>query len=189
MVNDACQMVMPSSYVDMDSKDLQYDGGFSWSKALYIVAGVGAGIALSGFAVGAVAAAWGGTLASGTELAFARYLSGIAIEMIVGGAGLGVVAAGSAKIIDGPGSSRSSKTHHLVPHSTSGTRRIQVSGAVNGFRNSWAKAQHLSSPKKGTSRSGYPPRTLSIAITNRTYGETGMQEMDERRTAAVFLRS
>ena len=99
------QMKMPSSYVDMNLEEIQYDGGFDWSKALYITAAVGAAIAVAGFGVGGVAAYWGGTLASGTELAFARTLSGVAIKMIVGGGFLGMATAGGAMIVDGPGKS------------------------------------------------------------------------------------
>ena len=59
------QMKMPASYVDMDSAEIQYDGGFDWSKALMIVAAVGAVVAIGGLGVGGVAAAWGGSIPSG----------------------------------------------------------------------------------------------------------------------------
>ena len=100
------QMKMPASYVDMDSAEIQYDGGFDWSKALMIVAAVGAVVAIGGLGVGGVAAYWGGTLASGAELAFARTLSGVAIKMIVGGGFVGMAAGGGSMIIQGPGASK-----------------------------------------------------------------------------------
>ena len=103
--NTVNQMKMPSSYVDMNLEEIQYDGGFDWTKALYITAAVGAAIAVSGFGVGAVAAYWGGSLASGTELAFARTLSGVAIKMILGGGFLGMTTVGGAIISQGPGNS------------------------------------------------------------------------------------
>ena len=100
------QMKMPASYVDMDSAEIQYDGGFDWPKALMIVAAVGALVAVSGFGVGGVAAYWGGSIPSGAELAFARTLSGIGVKMIVGGGFVGVAAGGGSMIAQGPGASK-----------------------------------------------------------------------------------
>ena len=40
----------------MTPDEIEYDGGFDWSKALYITAAVGAAIAVCGFGVGRVAA-------------------------------------------------------------------------------------------------------------------------------------
>lgn len=105
MGDNVDQMIMPSSYVDMNSDEIEYDGGFDWSKALYITAAVGAAIAVCGFGVGGVAAFWGGSIPSGTELAFARTLSGVGIKMIVGGGFLGMTAGGGAMIAKGPGGS------------------------------------------------------------------------------------
>lgn len=89
----------------MTPDEIEYDGGFDWSKALYITAAVGAAIAVCGFGVGGVAAFWGGSIPSGTELAFARTLSGVEIKMIVGGGFLGMTAVGGAMIAKGPGGS------------------------------------------------------------------------------------
>lgn len=36
MENKVVQMEMPSLFADMDSADMQYDGGFDWPKALMI---------------------------------------------------------------------------------------------------------------------------------------------------------
>ena len=105
MGDNVNQMIMPSSYVDMDSDEIEYDGGFDWSKALFITAAVGAAIAVGGFGVGGVAAFWGGSIPSGTELAFARTLSGVGIKMIVGGGFLGMAAGGGSMIVKGPGGS------------------------------------------------------------------------------------
>ena len=105
MGDNVYQMKMPSSYVDMDSPEIEYDGGFNWTKALYITAAIGAAIAVSGFVVGGVAAYWGGSIPSGTQLAFARKLSGTAIKMMVGGGFLGLAAGGGALISQGPGGS------------------------------------------------------------------------------------
>ncbi|MBE6524881.1 MAG: hypothetical protein E7Z65_08490 [Thermoplasmata archaeon] len=105
MGNNVNQMKMPTSYLDMDSAEIQYKGGFSWVKALFIVAAVGAVIAVSGLAVGAVGVSWGGALASGAELATGRAIVGVGLSMLVGGGFLGVTAGGGAMIAQGPGRS------------------------------------------------------------------------------------
>ena len=77
-------MELPSSFAEMDSADMQYDGGFNWSKALMITSVV----CLSVAAIGMGTAVVGSTCftSTGTELAFGRYVTGIGFKITVAGA-------------------------------------------------------------------------------------------------------
>jgi len=47
------ELKMPSSYVDMNAKELEYDGGFNWKHALEAVAIIGIGAFVGGASIAA----------------------------------------------------------------------------------------------------------------------------------------
>lgn len=83
MENVAVQMELPSSFAEMSSADMQYDGGFNWSKALMITSIV----CLSVAAIGMGTAVIGSTCftSTGTELAFGRAVAGVGFKITVAG--------------------------------------------------------------------------------------------------------
>ncbi len=57
MENANAGLIMPKEYVDMDAQELEYDGGFSWSKVGTIVMAVGIAAIVGGMLVGGIGAA------------------------------------------------------------------------------------------------------------------------------------
>jgi Na+(H+)/acetate symporter ActP len=74
----AKKMVMPTNYVDMTTKDLEYEGSFSWRKFW-------TGVMVAGFAL-ALATGVGGVLATGALATALGTTAGV--SMVAGVVGL-----------------------------------------------------------------------------------------------------
>ena len=95
MNNATYTMKMPTNYVEMDSSEMEYDGGWSWNKFFAVTAIVGAVVAGIGAAIltGGAAAfiIGGGALYAGTAATTAMAVGatilgvGSTVSMVSGG--------------------------------------------------------------------------------------------------------
>ena len=98
MENANSGLKMPKQYVDMDAQEMEYDGGFSWSKIGTIVMAVGVAAIVGGMLVGGIGAAI--AYGPGEQAAM-----GLGLK-IMGAGGVATLAGGGMMAADGPGGNK-----------------------------------------------------------------------------------
>ena len=94
MNNATYTLKMPTNYVEMDSSEMQYDGGWSWNKVFFtaaivgaVIAGVGAAILTGGATAFVIAGVASTSTAASTAMGVGAAILGVGSVVAMGSVG------------------------------------------------------------------------------------------------------